>query len=279
MKKILVAVDGSYYSQSAIDYAIQIAKKQGSLIVGVFVVDLSYVYMFTNYGLEPQPYGLTTNFIGELSDEKEKELYKVIKEFNERCRSEGVKYKVHLDRGVPAYELIRESSYSDLIIIGYQTFFSNVEGRSDEGVLRDVLVDAECPVLIVPEKVRDINNVIFTFDGKTSSIYAIKMFTYLFEQTNDMQKYILLSVLKDKKEEIENEELLREYLRIHYPQIKFQKVSGDAEEEIEKFSESCPDCLVVMGAFGRSALSRLISSSTADNLLESRAIPAFISHK
>jgi nucleotide-binding universal stress UspA family protein len=43
MKKILVAFDGSVFSEGALEYAFALSVEQDAMIVGVFIEDLSYV--------------------------------------------------------------------------------------------------------------------------------------------------------------------------------------------------------------------------------------------
>ena len=42
MKKIIVAIDGLKYSESAVTYAIHIAKQTSSHLVGIFLEDFTY---------------------------------------------------------------------------------------------------------------------------------------------------------------------------------------------------------------------------------------------
>ncbi|MEX0968036.1 MAG: universal stress protein [Bacteroidia bacterium] len=278
MKKILVAIDGSRYSETALDYALELNKREESLIIGIFIQDMSYVYMLANYGIEPQPYEYSYDIIQKVTDEDEKEIYGFIRAFNEKCRKAGVSFKVHLDRGVPAHEIVKESMFADLVVIGYQTFFGNISSAPDEGLLRDILQDAKCPVIVLPEAKKEVHHVIFAYDGKESSVFAIKQFSYLFTDLYRSGKFSFLTVLKDKDEKVKHEGLIREYLQAHFPSVQFLLRHGNPDEEISKYVAECEDCMLVMGAFGRSTLSRLFASSTAKSILHAKAIPAFIAH-
>jgi hypothetical protein len=44
MKKIIVTIDAVTFNEHALEYAIQIAKRSGGMILGVFLHDMSYMY-------------------------------------------------------------------------------------------------------------------------------------------------------------------------------------------------------------------------------------------
>src|SRR6187399_2549462 len=107
MKKILVAFDSSAFSESALEYAFHFAPKEEALIVGVFVEDLSYVGYATLFGDDYFTFNPT--LIEKMEEEAEGKIGESMKRFEEICRQRQINYKVHLDKGVPVNELVRES--------------------------------------------------------------------------------------------------------------------------------------------------------------------------
>lgn len=278
MKKILLAFDGSLYSESALDYAINLSKEEkDNLIVGVFLQDLSYLYVASDFGMEPQPYQMSYELIEKIKSDESREIEKNVEVFKTNCSKAGIKYQVHLDRGVPVDELINESAFADLILMGYQTYLSNVGQRSEQ-LLKDLLKDSKCPVFILPEKPQPVKEIIFAYDGSTKAAYAFRQFTHLLKVNFPASKYTLFTVLRDEEETVENEKLIKEYLDLHYQDIKYEKRVGKPHLEIKKYTERSPGGLLVMGAFGRNALSRFFKGSKADTILEAGVNPVFISH-
>jgi len=116
-----------------------------------------------------------------------------------------------------------------LILLGYQTFFSGV---ADEGsTLKDVLIEAECPVLVVPNEYKPISTVLLTFDSKPSSIFAIKQFTLLFHQLATNASVTLLHISRSKEDSGSNVDLMKEYLTVHYPTMNYETISGQARTQ------------------------------------------------
>ena len=284
MKKILVAFDGSLYSESALKYAVSLsANEPGNLITGIFIEDLSYAYMFANFGIDPTGYELSGEYgeyIDEIRQSEEETIQKSRQAFVDRCEKAGVNYTTHLDEGATAFELIRESIFADLLIIGYQTYFSNLVDNTDQKALKDLLTDAKCPVLIVPENEKPIDNVIFTYNGKDNSVYAIRHYTYLLASSvNNKVNYYLLNIRDHKDENLPNEDLITEYLHLHYPGITYEMLEGKPDDKIQEYGEKKSNALLVLGSFGRNALSRLFASSIGEGLLRAKTTPVFIAHR
>src|SRR5262249_23529063 len=128
MKKILVAFDSTAFSSGALDYALNLMKDQKSLIVGVFIEDLSYIGYMTLFGEDY--FAFDKRMLDKMEQEAEGKLDEHMRTFESKCRTANANYKIHLDKGVPANELVRESLFADLIILGYQTFFSSVAGEA-----------------------------------------------------------------------------------------------------------------------------------------------------
>ncbi|MBX7141759.1 MAG: universal stress protein [Chitinophagales bacterium] len=274
MKKILVAFDSSSFSAGALDYALNLLPRESTLIVGVFIEDLSYLGYVTLFGEDY--FAFDTRVLDKMEKEAEGKLDENMRTFEQKCKEASASYKIHLDKGVPANELVRESLFADLIILGYQTFFSSVSGEAS--ILKDVLVDAECPVLVVPEQYKPVQSLVLTFDGKVASVYAIRQFTQLFPAFTKLPAS-MLHIAKGKEGEDDNSNLMKEYLSINYPNLSIQVATGSADEVIISNAESFMAPLVVMGAYGRSAFSRFFSKSTAAKLLKEKSWPVFAAHK
>src|SRR5205823_577257 len=118
-----------------------------------------------------------------------------------------------------------------------------------------------------------------TFDGKPTSVYAIKQFTQLFHQLASRSAVTLLHISKSKEDSTSNVDLMKEYLTVHYPSLNYETISGQADDAILNFAEMQTNPLIVLGAYGRSGVSRFFSKSTAGKLLKGRSLPVFVAHK
>ena len=134
--KILVPIDGSKYSDKALDYALDLAKKYSAQLILIHVVTRT-IYYFT----DGVPSGLAYQ---ELEHEGEMILAKG----DEIVKAKGIPSRTELLSGNPAEAVIKESENVDLIVIGCRGL-TGIKAFFLGSVSSRVSRYARCPVLIV----------------------------------------------------------------------------------------------------------------------------------
>lgn len=189
MKKIIAAFDGLKYNEATAEYAINIAKQSNAHLVGIFLDDLIYhSYRFKDLieGDEVSDKKL------KQMDEKDKATRKhAIDLFKKTCEHASLEFSVHHDKNVAVKDLLRESVYSDLLVLSKKENFTMYHDKFPSDFIRDILADVQCAVLVVPEKYKPLQSLIFLYDGDPSSVYAIKMFCYDLTVLNHLPAKIL----------------------------------------------------------------------------------------
>lgn len=276
-KKILLAMEGNRFSGSTLKYGMEIARQTDSLLVGVFMRDLKYAgYAYPI--IFDQPF-VDTAIYSKFEKEERETINANIKLFNDKCAEEGIAHKVHLDESAPIEGLLHESAYADLIIMDAKMNISDLLPDSPSSTLRDILVDAHCPILIVPGSYQEIRNIILSYDGSHSSAIAIRMFNYIFPEWSDYTTH-LISVNETKGNHLKENQNIRELMGRHFSNVKYEIMRGDVVKEMKKFMKyNSRNSLVVMGAYGRNALSRLWRQSLANMVIKDIKVPVFISHQ
>ncbi len=277
MKKILAAFDGTKYSEGVSKYAIEIAKATNSLLVGAFIQDMRYLNFTYAYAWD-QPFVDFTSI--EKSQTEDKEKIKLNMDlFKRACGEKGVHHKVHLDKGVPLQELLNESAFADFIIIDSRTSFFAMGESNVSPFLKDLLSDSHCPVLLVPPHYSFFDKAMLCYDGSPSSVYAIKMFSYLFSEFDDL-KTTVLTVNEKSSNHVKEGWNFKDLVNMHYKDTEYVVLSGNAEEELLKFLKiNGEHSIVIMGAYGRNALSRLFHQSVSNRVIEEIHVPVFITHQ
>ena len=197
--------------------------------------------------------------------------------FKEGCISRGVNYSLHLDRGVPALELITESRFADVLVVDAETSFNKHYEGSPTEFVKDVLKKAECPLIIAPGCFKPIDEIIFTYNGSSSSVFAIKQFTYLFPQLNN-KKVSILQVNDTGEWKDPDKYKFKEWLKDHYTDLRFEALKGDADTKLVDCLLNRKNVFLVMGAYGRNDLSHFFKRSHADLLIKTATQPIFIAH-
>lgn len=279
MKKIIVTIDAVNYNEQALDYAISIAKQSGGMVLGVFLHDLSYVYADLPgiFDLVPVEYN---NIIKKQHEDHEK-LNANMQLFNEACKKENIKHKVHFHDGTNIVDfLVKESVFADLLVLDEQISFAVQQADRLSNFISDVLEDAHCPVLVVPEKYVPVENIFLCYDGSPSSVKAIKMFSYLFPEWRT-KKTTLVSFNATASNHLANSENIKDLLHQHFPDlvldVEHEKRAGDSMLSFFKLNEE--KAFIVMGAYGRSAFSRLLKKSAANTIIKNTQVPVFITHE
>jgi nucleotide-binding universal stress UspA family protein len=278
MKKILLAIDGRNINMPALDFACYLGRLTNSRVTGVFLENLvadEKPVLKTIYGGRYLDWEVDVNSPEYV--EKEQTVEKNIEFFKDACERRSVIGTIHRDRGVPAREMIHESRYADILIIdGATSFNKRYEGSPTEFV-REILQDAECPVIIAPEHFDGLDEIILTYNGSRSSVFAIKQLTYLLPQLSD-KKATIIQVNKNGEWSGIDKHNFREWLQFHYNTIEFEILKGDTDEQLFRQLLRRKNALIVMGAYGRNSLSRFFKHSQADLLIKSVTQPIFISH-
>ncbi|WP_153798379.1 universal stress protein [Foetidibacter luteolus] len=279
MEKILVAFDGVKLNMPALDFAAFLGRLTGSAVTGIFLETINDAerlsmeernkYNYLNPGIDEETVAYR---------EKIDIVSHNILLYKDACQSRGVRCNVHRNRAFPAQEIINESRYADVIVMDGETSFREKFEGSPTNFIKTVLKEAECPVIIAPETFDEINEIVFTYDASASSIFAIKQFTYLFPELKD-KKITVLQVQEDDTTATLEKYNFKEWLKKHYNLTVFEIIRGQAEAELFSYLFKKKNTFIVMGAYGRSSISRLFSPSHADLLIKTLTHPFFIAHR
>ena len=271
MRKILLAVDALNINTSSIDFACYIANLSKSKLTGVFLENILFEEVaeeaYISSGKEKE---LSVNQRQAITNQN-------IHFFREACEKRGVQAAIHRDRGLPSDELVEESRFADLLIIEPGLSFRKKLEGVPSGFVKAVLVEAECPVIIAPESFEGISEIVFSYDGSRSSVFAMKQFTYLFPQLCN-KKVSLLEVNKGDEFVVKEKPKVAEWLKTYYSDIHFEVLQGEVEEELFKHLFQKKDLLLVMGAYGRNMLSTFLKESRASLMVRATNLPVFITH-
>lgn len=281
MAKILVALEEK---SSFVDDLVTVAQDLfpllgDNLFIAYVVKDMAYTSTLSNYVKEA---ALVDNIpdAREFLSEEDRKKAEVISNFERGFRNANISYQIYNDFKVDAFDLIKQTIYADLLVISYQIFINQITQKPDSSLLYPILKRSRCPVLVIPEGMESTKNVILTYDGKESSVFAIRAFSTLFMESVKDKIVTILTVSPSAEEEIKNEKLLMDLVQQHFSNVGLQLLTGTSTStEILNFADSVENPLVIMGAYGRSTISNLIIPSVARGIIEKSRIPLFIAHR
>jgi hypothetical protein len=277
MKKIIAAFDGLKFSESTLRYSVFMAGKLKAHLVGVFLDDFtrhSYsVSEITQYK------GSFDQHLEELNRKDEEVRNQSALKFEEECQNAGLNFSIHRDKNIALQELLHESIYSDLLIINNAETFTRFDEPVPTRFIRDLLTDVMCPVLMVPSEYHEPQKSILLYDGEPSSVYAVKMYSYMTESIMGFETEVLSVNPEEGSMHVPDNRLMKEFMKRHYPNAEYTVIKGRAEESIIKNLEGQEKgCIIILGAYRRGRLSRIFRPSMADILMKHIQAPLFIAH-
>ncbi len=139
-QKILIPIDGSVYSDAAIDKATELAKLAGSELTLFFTIDSSiYTHSAASGSLSNLEHILKT------------EMEQVLKDGEQKIKDAGLACKTRFAEGIPGREICEISGDYDLIIMG-TAGRTGIKKMILGSVTQHVVASAKCPVMAVKAK-------------------------------------------------------------------------------------------------------------------------------
>lgn len=279
IKRILVPLDPSPYSKSAVHLACQIAKVYQAEITGLVILDIPGI----EESIGPVPIGgihLADKLEKQKTEDAKERIETLLDDFNKICQANSVVSHDAERQGSPSEKILEESNYYDMIFIGLRTYF-NFETSEDSGRSLDVLLkESITPIYGVPatlpflEKPDRKINILMAFDGSPLSARAMQRFAQLV--IPDLYQITLLNVSDEQKSGMAYLEKAEAYLGAHgIKNIKKQWHKGDVKGIIIQDYYDAMDGFVV-GAHSREGLFDFLVGSLAKYLVKKAEKPVFI---
>jgi nucleotide-binding universal stress UspA family protein len=276
MRKIVVIIDALNFREELLDVYQHVAETVNGRLTIIFLDDENGSSLMVPDLTEGIP---AHKFEIVLKAAREKE--RIINEHTTLLKQEGtnrhILFNFHKNKGIPVEEAIIESRFADLVLISKDISFSMLYDSNPSGFLKNILTDAQCPVLVLPDTTTDFREVILAYNGTYSSMVAIRQFVNLFA-TSIRMKVTVIYVAENNVNAIPHQQQLKEYLDAYYENVEYRILLGEPDEVFMNLLNNRQDCMIAFGAYGRSRFSRFFKRSSADNILRKINVPVFITH-
>jgi nucleotide-binding universal stress UspA family protein len=273
MKKVLIAFDGTQFSEGAFEFARNLNTRQPILLVGAFIPQVSYANLWSYAGAMAGP-----SFVPLLETEDTEIVQKNIARFEDLCQKNGIACKVHKDfHDFALPELKRETRFADLLIISSEKFYENLAGEDPSEYMKDALHASECPVVVVPERFDFPSRNILAYDGSDSSVFAIKQFAYLFPELSANETMLVFS--NDKESKLPYEHYIEELASQHFNDLSILKLDIHPRREFHNWICENRNAILVSGSYGRSFFSQIMRKSFVSEIIAEHRLPVFTTHR
>ncbi len=254
IKKILACVDSSEYSTAVMRFSSYFAKKLGSELVGLHVIDViqlegPMIYDISGaIGLEP-----FIDFSAKVKAALEAKGKNILESFKTIAGEFGVNFSYRMPVGVVANEILSASEDFDVVFIGRkgvnEQYERGILGSNIESVIRKI----EKPLFVSPKHFYTFDKVVVCVDGREISKKAFEYATFI---TNLFGVEIKAVFVKKSQET---------------PQFEYDVDIVEAESVVaglETYISQFEKPLVIMGAYARPKLLEILLGSTTEALLK-----------
>ena len=206
MNKILLVFDAVNFTKESFEFVKRQNEQKPCLFIAYFLTPEEHSSLF-NYSLIPIEEGyIYTPYVDIELVLQNIDCFKMLcKKHNVECRV----YEKIWKKALPS--LILETRFADLLVIIMESYFAHETPKVYDNCINNILHSSECPVFFIPYDFSLPLKIIFSYDGSTSSMFAIKQFCYLFPELHS--RVATLIPASDKPGEIPDLELLESFIK------------------------------------------------------------------
>ncbi|MBN1542558.1 universal stress protein [candidate division KSB1 bacterium] len=274
-KNILLAIDGSQYSDTVIAHGIELAKAFKSRISVLTVADIRIFEWATAIGTDGfvpiVPSGIYEKESRRLLEEK---CDKILSKSAELISRENLPHETFKLLGSPVDAILDYSNTSDLVIMGkrgeYERWNNNALGATVEAVSRTI----RKPLIVTKKAFRPIKKALIAYDGSDHANRAMQYVGHIAETLH--AKLMILVVTDDQELGRHYTKEAENYLMNYNITIQSEIREGSPDKIISDFAKTEEIDLIAIGAFGRSRIKETILGSTTEHILRLSTSPVLL---
>jgi nucleotide-binding universal stress UspA family protein len=277
LKRILIALAGTPYTETAIRMAVELAQRHNASLTGVTVVDINRL---RNVGPVPVGGGEEARQLREKRLELTRErVEEALERFDTACRAAQVEHQVlHEERQEPYDYMVSQARYHDLVVMGLRGLFDyGVTDHDPDPSLNliHLIQGGVRPILAVTPKYRPPKRVWIAYSGSMASATAMRQFVQFHW---DSKLEIGLAMFGDDPQR--GKRLLHhaaKYCRAHGLSPETMYFAEPPKKRLLAEAAAWQADLIVMGNCGKSVLMSRLLGDTMLNTARNTEIPLFLS--
>jgi len=277
VKSILIPTDGSDYGKTAIAYGISIARKLGAQLTGLHVVDVRLMQgpIFTDIsgsiGLPPYQ-----EFLPVIESGLDAKAETILGEFREQCEAAGIHPETKKVTGVIDETIIEEGrTCCDWVLLAQRGEHFHLGGGAILGsTAQSVVRLSGKPVLVTPEKFREIKSMALAYDGSAPAHSALKLAAELSQRSGWPLSVVIIT--DDQALGEKRSQKARDFLAPFKIDSAIIIRKGKEDKELLRFIQEGSVDLLVMGAYGHNRLRELLVGSTTSAVIRKSTIPVLL---
>jgi nucleotide-binding universal stress UspA family protein len=274
LRSILVPLDGSVHSITAVDLAVAWGERFGARLVGVGVIDEPTIWKAEPVPLGGFSYREPRDEV-RLADARAR-VRRFLSEFESRCMAAGVIGDAVEATGYPADRILREAQRCDLVMIGRDTNFHFATQDYPDKTMGAILRESARPVVVVPPEPASGHGVMVAYGGGREVARALQLFQLLGLAAGE--PIHLVSVQREGWEASDLAKLAADYLAAHGTPHDLHELTSDRSpaEALLTHVRTLRPRVLVMGAQGHHPVRDLFVTSVTKAVLMGSPVPTFV---
>lgn len=279
IRRILVPLDPSDFTESAVRHACNIAKVSNAEVTGLVVLDIERI----KSDIGPLPPGVSF-YAKELQHNKldaaKVHIANILSKFKAICKEERVRHAEGNRQGSPSKRILESSMFYDLVIMGMRTYYHFETEEHSGDSLENVLDRTVTPILAVPKHMGafDVTDgklrTLICFNGSFPSARALHRFLQLqipakVEATIAIShdNYEYANTMLDEAERLLNSHGISSVSKRSYSDNIISVLTPEYLSEFE---------VIVLGIHSNKGIFDFLVGSLAKHLLEESRVPLFL---
>ena len=274
LRAILVALDGSPWSETATTLALDWAARFDARLIGLGVLDEPSIDR-----REPVPmgaYAYKKQRDEALLADAHRRVLGFLDDFRSRSAAARLPATVLEDIGDPAQLILREAQRCDVVILGRETHFRFETQDRPDATLAQVIRTSPRPVVVVPRELSEGRGMVVAYGGGREAARTLQIFESLGIVAGE--DVAVVTVHRDRAEAEAVAALAGNFLTAHGTPHQLCPIASEtppSEVLLEEVRRRRPR-LLVMGAHGHHPLRDLFATSVTRAVLRECPVPAFV---
>jgi len=274
VKRILVGLAGTPYTEVAVRRAIELAQRHGAEVTGVTVVDvqrLSHVGAVP-IGAEGAAEELREHRLRITSEH----VHEAVATFKAACRSGRVPHRVVCEEGNAFKLMLGLARYHDLTLFGLRSIFEYYFEDVDSSKLLSQLVGGGVrPIVADPTEFRPIRRALIAYNGSMGSAKTLRRFIQLRPWPEAAVRIVTFDNADEAPEQLLTD--AADYCRAHGLEPETEHVRGSSREGLLSYAAQWDADLIALGNSCRNLLIQQLFGETALHVMKNADRALFLS--
>lgn len=276
IKSILLAVDGSAFTEPVLQYGIMLSQKFQALLRVLTVIDIRIFEWAVAIGVEGfAPIIPSSGYQEESQKLLDQKAEEVLKKIEGILKQKKVEYILEKESGNPVDMICDKARLADMVILGARGEFAKWSDKMLGATLEALTRLCIKPIFISPKDYRDIQKIMVAYDGSENASKCLALAATFASRLN--LPLLLLNVNDSAQAGRQILHEAKEYLAPYkLTSLEEEVVAGEAAEKIIAVSKEKKIDLIIMGSYGHSRIREAILGSTTVQVMRNATVPVLM---